>query len=439
MPSRPPWWLIGLWLIGLIVLFKPWVHGTDPVGYYSWLRSAVIDGDLDTTDEYVHYEQDKLDIIFPGPIGYNRNPYAVGSAILWSPFYLAAHLTSAVLGLPTDGYAPPYVFAAGISSAIYALIGLWLIYRIAADLFGSRVAAWATVGVWWSTPLLFYMYSHPIMSHANDAFANALFVYVWWHTRPARSDRGRLLLGAALGLAALVRTQNALLVALPLAETIVDWRAARRIHPRSWLRSVALFVFAALIVFSPQLIAWQQTYGTVFPGNPYAVYGDTLDFASPHFFDVLLSSARGLFVWSPIVALAIAGLLLQLWRVERTLGFALALGWLAQVYLVGSWSAWSAAASFGQRFMINGTPVYILGLAAWLARLQQRIEWKPIGAAVVLFIAWNLLLMAQYIVELIPRAGPVDLGQLIANQFRVIGVVVDRLGSLIAARFGASR
>jgi hypothetical protein len=431
--------LIGLWLIGLIVLFKPWVHGTDPVGYYSWLRSAVIDGDLDTTDEYVHYEQDKLDIIFPGPTGYNRNPYAVGSAILWSPFYLVAHLTSAVLGLPTDGYAPPYVFAAGIASAIYALIGLWLIYRIAADLFGSRVAAWATVGVWWSTPLLFYMYSHPIMSHANDAFANALFVYVWRRTRPARSDRGWLLLGAALGLAALVRTQNALLVALPLAETIVDWRAARRIRPRSWLTSVALFVFAALIVFSPQLIAWQQTYGTIFPGNPYAVYGDTLDFASPHFLDVLLSSARGLFVWSPIVALAVAGLLFHLWRVERTLGFALTLGWLAQVYLVGSWSAWSAAASFGQRFMINGTPVYILGLAAWLARLQQRIDWKPIGAAVVLFIAWNLLLMAQYIVELIPRAGPVDLGQMIANQFRVIGVVVDRLGSLLAARFGASR
>jgi hypothetical protein len=44
--------LIVLWVLGALLLFKPWVHGTDPAGYFSWLRSAVVDGDLDTTTEF---------------------------------------------------------------------------------------------------------------------------------------------------------------------------------------------------------------------------------------------------------------------------------------------------------------------------------------------------------------------------------------------------
>ncbi|HLF28885.1 MAG TPA: hypothetical protein VJG32_21375 [Anaerolineae bacterium] len=453
-PDKHVIFLVAVWLFGLIILFKPWVHGTDPVGYYSWLRSAVIDGDLDTTNEYIHYGEDKNGIIFPGPTGYNKNPYAVGSAILWSPFFLVAHAISLIFGLPADGYAPLYVVAASCASAMYALLGLGLTYRMGRELFDARIAAWATIGIWWATPLLFYMYSHPIMSHANDAFANALFVYTWFHTRqspatsaevePAqarriRSNRGWLLLGGALGLAALVRTQNGLLITLPLVEGVLYWRSVRRIDLRAQLKPIALFGLAALIVFSPQFVAWQQTYGTIVPGNPYAVYGDAFNFASPHFFDVLLSSARGLFVWSPLVALAIVGWLLYLSRADRVLGIGLGLTWLAQVYLIGSWSAWSGAVSFGQRFMINGTPIYLLGLAALLAHLRDRVGWRAIGLSIIAFVVWNLLLIAQYIVELIPRAGPVDLGQMFLNQFRVIGIVFERLGSLLAARFGRLR
>lgn len=446
-----PAWLIAAWLVGLIVLFKPWVHGTDPVGYYSWLRSAVIDGNVDTTDEYYHYGEDQYHIIFPGPNGYNKNPYAIGSAVLWSPFYLTAHFASAILGLPTDGYAPLYVIAASLGSAIYALIGLWLAYRIASEFFGKRVALWATIGIWWSTPLLFYMYSHPIMSHANDAFVNALFVYVWHRTRPAPRARDWLLRGATLGLATLVRAQNALLAVLLVAEVILSLKQASIIRPAEQrdsfantlgtvIKSAALFGIAAAMVFSLQLWVWRQTYGTWLPGNPYSVYPDnTFDFTSPHFFDLLLSSARGLFIWSPIVALAIAGLTAPLWRRDRTLCLGLILAWLAQVYLVGSWSQWSGGAAFGQRFMINGTVIYIIGLAGLLAYLQSKVTWEGIGTAIAALIAWNLLLLAQYIVELIPRAGPVDLGQMVINQFRVIGIVAAQLGHLIAARLGQWR
>jgi len=432
--TRRPWWLIGAWLIGLILLFKPWVHGTDPVGYYSWLRSMVFDGDLDTTDEYAHYGDDMQAIVLPGPTGYNRNPYSVGTSILWSPFFLVTHLVRQLSGMSGDGYETEYVFAVGLASAWYALLGLWLSYRIAADLFGARVAAWATLGIWWSTPLLFYMYSHPLMSHANDAFVNAVFVFTWHRTQPDRSPQGWLWLGGALGLAALVRAQNVLLVALPLTEVTLAYLARRPLRAHSWPRveSALRFGLAASVVFLPQLMTWWQTYGTLLPGNPYAA--DTFDFTSPHFFSVLLSSDRGLFVWSPLVALAIFGLLIYRRRLDSTMALGLTLAWLAQVYLVGSWSAWSGGASFGQRFMVNGTVIYILGLAALLAEIRKRVTWTAIGLSLLACAIWNLLLIAQYIVELIPRSGAVDVGQMIVNQFRVTGIVIERLEHLLAAR-----
>jgi hypothetical protein len=437
--KRQPWWLIALWLIGLAVLFKPWVHGTDPVGYYSWLRSVVIDGNVDTTNEYVYYGEDKNNFVFPGPTGENKNPYAIGSAALWAPFFLLAHLVSRSFGMPTDGYAPLYVFAASLGSALYAAIGLWLAYRVARDLFGEREARWATIGIWWSTPLIFYMYSHPIMSHANDAFVNALFVYTWYRTRTDTTARGWLSRGGALGLAALVRPQNGLLVILPVVEVIMSWIIRWHIPIRKTLKGVVPFGLAALAVFVPQLIVWQQTYGAFFPGNPYAVYGDTFDFASPHFFDVLFSTARGLFLWSPLALLAMVGLFVFVTRADRVMGIGLMLVWLAQVYLIGSWSQWSGAAAFGQRFMINGTATYVIGLAALLAWLRTRVNWKVLGAAIGFFIVWNLLLLAQYIVELIPRGSYVDLGQMMSGQFRVIGVVWERLSDLLQARFARTR
>ena len=435
------WWLIALWVVGGVAFFKPWVHGVDPVGYYSWVHTVVIDGNLDTTNEYEFYDRDELGItISPGPTGLNRNPYAIGSAILWSPFFLTAHIISQAFHLPADGYAPLYVFAASIASSFYALLGLWLSYRLARELFGARSAMWATIGIWWATPLLFYMFGQPLMSHANDAFANALFVFVWWRTRQPITSRGAVLRGAALGLAMLVRTQNVLLLLLPISEVLMTWLTQRRVDLRPWLKPMALLSLTTALVFAPQLIAWQQTFGAFWPGNPYAIaHGDSFDPASPHYFDVLLSSARGLFVWSPLILFAIIGLFIFVVRAQRTLGVGLIVVWLAQIYLIGGWSSWSGAASFGQRFMINGTITYVLGLAALLAWLQTKISWKLLGTAIVFFIVWNLLLLAQYITELLPRAGYVDVGQMITGQVRVIGAVLERLNQLLEIRFGRER
>ena len=124
--------LIAVFLILFPVLFKPWIHGFDTVAYYSWLRTVVIDRNLDVGDEFSYFgyglERGRA------PTGYTYNEWAVGSAVLWSPFFILAHVLVTLanrLGVPVaaDGYGSPYVWAVSLGSATYAFIGLVLTYR----------------------------------------------------------------------------------------------------------------------------------------------------------------------------------------------------------------------------------------------------------------------------------------------------------------------
>lgn len=431
LPDRERFVLIVLFLLAAAAFFKPWVHGADGMGYYSWLRSAVLDGDLDTADEYEHFGYDW--IAGTTATGYKDNPWAVGSAILWSPFFLVAHVI-----IRGDGYGSIYFTAIGIASMIYAFVGLLLLYRLAKGLFGPGPSLLATVVTWFASSLVFYMYMHPSMAHANDAFVNALFVYTWYQTRHERTLQGWLTLGGTIGLAALVRTQNLLLAVVPFIELLAALVKNRRHLSIQVVKSLA-FGVGMLAAFLPQMYVWHRVYGSWIVLNPYwTSTGNTFNPASPNFFNVLFSNHHGLFVWTPALLAGIAGLYPLAHR-DHKLATLLAVGFALQVYIVGGWSAWSGGAAFGQRFLVNSTPAYLLGMAALIDQLQKRVGLRALWAVGILFILWNLGLMAQYITEMIPRDAPVSLITIAVNQLRLPMVIAARLNDLLFQRFGVWR
>ncbi len=424
------------------LLFKPWVHGADTIGYYSWLRSLVIDGDLQTADEFEHYGMGWLNTY--ADTGLRDNPGAVGSAVLWSPWFLAVHgltLLGRALGWPwaADGYGQPYILAVSLGSTVYAFAGLLLTYRLARSFFATPLTALAVAAVWLSSPLVFYMYSHPLMSHANDAFAYALFLFAWYRTRERRSATQYGLLGLTAGLCALVRNQNAVLVLFPLWEVALHTvRAGQRENwkraVRQGLRRGGAFSVAWWLAFLPQLLVWRTIFGTWLPGNPYAHSGGgTFDFLRPHILGVLFSTNHGLFVWTPLMLPAVLGWLF-LWRGDRRLTSLLVVNFALQVYIIASWSSWSGSAAFGQRFFTNMVPAFALGLAALLDGLQRRVRFRWLVTACAFFVVWNGLLIVRYVVADISRSGSVPLGELIAGQFTVIPRYFDRLIHILLKR-----
>lgn len=420
--------LIGAFLIAAAVLFKPWVHGADGMAYYSWLRSAVVDGDLNTANEYDHFGYSW--IAGTTATGYKDNPWAIGSAVLWAPFFLIAHVIT-----HGDGYGPAYFTAISLASTIYAFIGLLLLYRLARELFGSGPALLATIVVWFVSPLLFYMYLHPSMAHANDAFVNALFVYIWHRTRFDRKAWGWLMLGATVGLAALVRPQNGLLALIPAVELLFTLRGnLRRLFALIALNSVA-FGIGLLAAFFPQMYVWHKVYDSWIVFNPYQTSaGYTFNPTSPNFINVLFSSHHGLFTWTPALLLAVVGLVPLACR-DWQLAMLLAVSFIAQVYIIGGWSVWAGGAAFGQRFLVNNTPAYLLGMAALVESLRRHVGLRALCAIGVALILWNLGLVAQYVTGMIPREAPVSLATIAANQFHLPTVIASQLGELLAKRF----
>lgn len=438
--------LLALAVVFLVVfpfLFKPWVHGFDTVAYTAWLRSLVVDGDLEVGDEFAHYgyghERGKTET------GYTVNEWAVGSAVLWSPFYLVVHglvrLVNVLGGsVPADGYSPPYVWAISLSSALYGLGAVGLTYRVARCLFPPRPALLALVTVWLSSPLVFYMYSHPAMSHACDAFAYALLLFVWYHTRHRSDWLAAALRGAAAGLCALVRQLNAVFVLFLLGELLFEVLRAQRADQldrarwNSWLARVIALCLAWWLVFLPQLIVWRVVFGGWIVLNPYR-YGVGLgfDWLRPHLLEVLFSTNRGLFLWSPVLALGALGGW-WLWKRDRRLTGLLMTNFALQLYVVAAWGAYSGAAAFGARFFTNMVPAFGLGLTALLERIGRRIAWRWLAAGALFLIVWNAILLIRYALGDVPRMGPVPLAELIGGQFSALIRYADRVLELILRR-----
>jgi len=183
----------------------------------------------------------------------------------------------------------------------------------------------------------------------------------------------------------------------------------------------ALFaaVFATTLV--PQFVTYQILNGRPLPS---ATVGSKLIWCSPHFIDTLIDYdprpsawcyfddpiaaklqpfAHGAFMWSPILLPALLGLAL-LARGSRRRGLGapllaglLLLGFLAQTYINGAFgTTWHLARSFGFRRLIECTPIFVLGLAMFVAWLRPRVgRWPPLLIAIFL-IYWNIGLIAQW-------------------------------------------
>lgn len=441
-------WLRAGWQPLLVIygalfvpLFRPAVGVADPAGYYVWARSALIDGDLHLGNEFSHYGM-AYDLLVT-PTGYVHNQWAAGSAWLWLPAMCVAHgvvKLSALLGAPVapDGYSWPYVWAAALTTSLTGLGALLIVHHLARAIFSPLAALLAVVTVWLATPLVFYQYHQPLMSHANDAFLNALFVLAWWQARQRSFAPGAMVwLGLVIGGAVWVRTQNGtLLLALLLERGLFYVETAWRGSYRSALRAMGMQMPSLLAGFAllavPLSFFWQTIYGAWVVNTYTASGGGVLDWRAPHWLAVLVSSDRGLLVWAPVILLCLAGVP-RLVQVDRRLALLLILGALLHWYVISSWSFWSGGDAFGPRLWLALLPFWGLGLAAWVDGFQLRQPLVRIGLVMLLgfFVVWNGLLMLQYSIGLVAPTGEVDLMVMVKNQFEVAPQLLSQVAERI--------
>lgn len=420
-----------------LVLVSPRIAESDAIEYFSYLHSILFDGDLDFTNEYTYFyledpegrqgfKETFLDLETPTGLKLNFGP--IGSALLWSPFYLAAHggvLVARALGaeVAPDGLSLPYRWAVTLGSALYAALGLLLSYRLARRYASSESAFLTVLALWWATPVAYYMYVAPGMSHACSLFAVALFVSLWpW---AVSGGHGRWAVwGAAAGLMALVREQDAFFAVIALIAAVSP-AAGGTFSER--LRRLASFLLAAFLVFLPQLFVYAALYGRPFPAPQVE---NKMYWSSPHFLQVLLSPEHGLFLWSPVLLVFLMGAVL-LFRRNVEAGLLLAAAFLSQAYVSGAVASWTQAGAFGSRRFLATTVLFAVWGALVLEWLRPRLRRAGLAAALGLFLLWNVSLMIQFGLGLMNRQRLVW-GEIVHNH---VYEVPPRLATVVGQYF----
>ena len=477
--TRPEWMILLCLFSVAPFLLTFWVHG-DGIGYVACLRSAVVERNLDLADEFEHLgshiqadarggpiwflsrssHRPGIDSTFHAPrpdsvTGRVPSYFSVGPPIAWAPAYLAAHGVMSLRGTEgpaerADGYGGLYYLAIALSSLSFGVAGLLLAYRFTALVAPRREALWSVLAMVWATPLVYYLYLAPSYSHALTVFASGAFFLYWWRTRHADRATTWFRWGLLAGVLFLMRW-NDVVLAIPVfaVEAIRLLRGDGTRRTGASVRLLLACVSAAglgyILTAWPQFCAWQY-----FHGRPWVRYPvDYIDFTLGGWWGTLFSSRHGLFVWTPVALLAVAGLF-RLFRRERELaGVCLA----ALLLLVASNCTvrdWWGGASFGMRRLLSGTPLFALGLAVFLDDLRLALAHRTLrqdGNAGVPtsstgprllaplaffgFSIWNLLLLAQYALGMISHTGPVSLTTIAANQPRIVATLIRLTGEII--------
>ncbi len=331
--------------------------------------------------------------------------YQFGSAFFNLPFYLAAKFFQVIVGCDSAFGAPLNQAAITVASTVALLLTLYLGWRLLRELelpAGPAVLMLALFG----SPLFYYTVFEPSYKHAVDALFATLFAFLLLHA--ARRPDGRTLaaLGACLALLISIRYVNFVFGIAPLVA--LGWRRELRRRVPGFL---AAALVATLVVFavprardipfkrpvtpnavsrpSPSPALAVAAIG-VPPGFHHVCYDRNIpkelnlvqclrnrlgvQFAPLAPLKMLFTLRRGLFLWTPLTALATIGfaLLIRRRRDRRPFLAGLAAAAVALVLIHGVWGDfWTGGFSFSQRFLASLFPFFLLGTAEIVRRFGR--------------------------------------------------------------------
>ncbi|HAW50261.1 TPA: hypothetical protein DCX16_04875 [bacterium] len=356
----------------------------DGLGYFIYTKSLVMDKDIFFKNEVKDFQIDpERNVYFHfTQNGYISSPFAIGTSILWMPFFILAHLLTLLcnffltnIKLPSLGISYLYTLSVSLGGCFYGILALFLSLKIALRLFSSKDSFLALLSIWFASPFVYCFFYMANYSHLPDSFVIALFLLKWIESREKNGFLWWFVYGLIFGLAVLVRWQNLLfgiLILIPL-----------RIH-KIFIQHL-LFALGSFFAFLPQLVAWKIIYGKFIlipQGEGY------MRWTHPEILKSLFSSWHGLYSWTPILIFSTLGLFL-FYKRDKIISIGFLFCFLLQIYVNSCVSDWWAGVSFGARRMTSFTFVFVIGLACFLSFFKIRLKYL----LVALCFLWSFTLI----------------------------------------------
>ncbi len=428
-PAHPWHRTRGLWS-ALICLLFAWAAAQEVIhlhfwrdqrvlqwdieAYYHYLPATFIHGDVRDLGYVADLDQ-RLHANIPAGYGIYHQPgtghdclkYTCGVALFEAPLFLLAHgyCLWSFTTYAADGYSPPYQLAAQLSSTLFTFLGLLVLRAFLLRHVRDRAAALALLTLALGTNLFFYSTVDGGMSHAYLFFLFAVVIERTdaWHRGPRPGKAAAL--GLALGTIALSRPIDIVVVLIPLLWTYghrwrTKWALVRTHHMH-----VLLALAASILPLIPQLLYWKATTGQFVH---YSYQGEGFNWNDPHIIDGLFSYRKGWLVWSPLVALGLAGLGVMLADASwRTRAWPVIAFFPPALYGIFSWHQWWYGGSFGSRPMVDTLPLLALPIAVLAQKLLTRhvLYAAPLAMLILAGVHLNLFQQRQYLSAIVRWDG----------------------------------
>ena len=382
-----------LWLLVLLPLLVYVLSGPTFLGYDGTImlrvtESLLLHHSLQITDPMLHVNE---------PYSY----YGLGISLLLVPFVAAGHaLFGSSITLLT--LLEPLLAAASVAALWMLLRELGVSRRRAlwiAWLYAFGTLAWHYAGMLFSEPLV--------------GLCLLVAVIALLRFRRLEQRSALLLGGSAVGAAVVVRVDSVLLIALPtllFVLVLIHRRSRPGGRPFEWWSATAdIALFGAPVLLGVAVDLW---YDWVRYGSPFQTgyAADGLGFTFPlikGIYGLLLSPGAGLFVFVPVLAMALFGVLgfRRRWPLESALVAAL-IG--LRVLFYAGWYGWDGGVSWGPRYLVPILPLMMIGLAFLRIHGWRRVGlWVTgsLGVAIQLLgqLVWFITWFRLATVELGPR------------------------------------
>lgn len=398
------------WIIVLVFVAVTWINfnqelwkgrsviSNDVAHYYSYLPVVFYEHDLsqdflkDTVNTLMEsrYYAPKI-----APNGNHVIKMSMGMAATYLPFFVMAHVYTAITKDRGHGFSEPYHFAVQFSSLFYFLAGLFFLANLLRLFFSNAAVALTLFCITFGTNALYYLTIGSGMSHAANFGLIAAFLYysVAWHNKPGITTA--LIIGCLGGLITLIRPINILIYVFFF---LYDIRSLKDLSAKIKLlgsntSSIIIMAACGILFFLPQLLYWKAITGVYF-FNSYV--GEHFYFAHPQLINGLFSFRKGWLLYTPIMFFALAGICFL--RKELKPFFIPVVFFLAvYLYVVFSWWCWWYGGSYGQRALIDIYPLLAIPFAAMLVKLKEFSKTKKNIAyvAICLLVLLNLFQTIQ--------------------------------------------
>jgi hypothetical protein len=364
----------------------------DVSGYYWYLPSVFIYHDLkhqsfkDSILKKYGPTNNDFQQAMPLENGNYAMKYSSGMAVMYLPFFTAAHLLAGTFGYPRDGFSAPYQLAIQLGGLLISILGLWYLRKLLLLFYRDTVVAVVLVLLVFGSNYLNYSSIDCGMSHTWLFTVYVFLLLNTYYFYQSFRIKYAIRIGLLVGLATLTRPSDIISCLIPILWGLEGFSlAAIKNHIALFAKNYKALLLAgicAACVIAIQPIYWKYVSGHWIV---YSYQNQHLYFRTPNFFNYTLSYRSGWLTYTPMMVLAFLGIIPFIRNGRNKI--AIVTFFLLNYYVVCSWNIWW----YGGRAMVQSYPILVFPMAALVSfALERRVFTWIFTCIAAVFIYFNV-------------------------------------------------